>query len=278
MHDTEDLPAATRRVFAELREALDLPFVPTIFKQLAAQPEYLRTVWDDLAPVLRSKEFHAASKALTEQARLLALEGGWPFPDQIAMLASQNLSGPELALFSGISGTFVRAIPQTLLVARLLQRGYGGGQRGRVTDAAAPSAISQLLEFHVPPERSGGLRVWLIYTDIRRRTGAAVVPSVFRMLSPFPGYLAGIWMECKRLLEQPAAVRAVDDISNRSNALIAGLPVHDHRSAVKKIGPETWREIEDTVDTMARVLPQFSLTTTVWHRSFPAFARVASAA
>jgi len=277
IYERDELSPGLQRVLDGTRESLDLPFVPTLFKLLAGTPEYLKLVWDDLGPVLRSKEFHIATKALTEQVRTIVLEGGWRFPDQAEVLATQNLSGTELALFSGISGTFARALPQMLLVARLLQRGYSGGQRGNVTEISPRSALSQLIEFHIPNERQGGLRVWLIYTDVRRRTGAAAMPSVYRMLSAYPGYLASVWLESKRLIEQPAVKDAIDTLGARAGALITGLPVRDHRIAAK-LSPEQWRNIEETVDETTRTLPLFALTTMIWHRSFPAFARIATAA
>lgn len=277
IQETETLGAVARRVVEEARAALDLPFIPTIFEVLAGQPDYLKAVWSDLGAVLCSREFHSAAKALTEQIGLAAIEGGWRFSDQLQLLSEQNLSGTELALFSGIAGTFARELPQSLLVARLLQRGFSGGQRGAVTDGSGSSALSQLIEFHVPPPRSGGLRVWLIYTDIRRHTGVAHVPGVYRMLSPFPGYLASIWLETKRLLAQAEVASAIEALAQRSAALVYGLPVEDHRRIASKVRPEQWRAIEETVDCYVRTLPLFSLMTTVWHRSFPAFARITSA-
>lgn len=278
IYEREEMSPALRRILDEARTSLDLPFVPSIFKILAGQPDYLRAIWDDLAPVLRSKEFHFATKALTEQVRLLAIDGGWRLPDQLEMLASQNLSGTELALFSGITGTFARALPQMVLLTRLLQRGYHGGQRGNVTEVFTPSVFSHLIEFHVPPEKSGGLRVWLIYSDIRRRTGVHTIPSVYRMLSAFPGYLASVWLQTRRLLEQPAIEQAIEIASIRASSLVEGLPVRDHRALTSKIAPAAWRDIEETVDGFARTLPQFAVTTMIWHRSFPASARLVTAA
>jgi hypothetical protein len=278
IYEQEELSPAQRRILDETRAALDLPFIPTLFKVLAGKFEYLRVVWDDLAQVLHSKEFSGATLALAEQVRILAIDGGWRLPDQAQMLAEQNLTGPELALFGGITGTFARAFPQELLVARLLQRGYHGGQRGRVTEAFASSAFSELLEFHIPPEKTGGLRVWLIYTDIRRSTGAAYVPSVYRMLSPFPGYLASVWLEIKRISQLPEVRKAMAVIDSRSNALITGLPVRDHRKFTKRLTHQDWLEIEDTVENYVRTMPQFALTTTVWNRSFPVSTPLAIAA
>jgi hypothetical protein len=60
--------------------------------------------------------------------------------------------------------------------------------------------------------------------------------------------------------------------------LLNGLPVRDHRSMLKDLNPQQWREIEETVDGFARLLPQFVLLTAVWQRSFPSAARLMGAA
>jgi len=56
------------------------------------------------------------------------------------------------------------------------------------------------------------------------------------------------------------------------------MPVKDHRSLLKDFDPAQWREIEETVDGFARLLPQFVLLTSVWQRSFPNAARLIGAA
>ncbi len=276
--EREGVHPGSRRVLEEARAAMDLPFVPSVLEGLAGEPEYLKAAWADLKAVVWSREFHGASKALGEQIGLAALEGGWRFPDQQQLLAEQNLSGAELALFSGIAGTFARELPLSLLLARLLQCGYQGGQAGHSTERTGSAALSRLIEFHVPPPRSGGLRVWLIYTDIRRHTGIEQVPGVYRMMSIFPGYLASIWLETKRLLGEPGMASALDSVAQRSAGLVRGLPVENHRRAAGKLGTEHWRAVEQAVEGYVRTLPMFALMTAVWHRSFPPFARIANAA
>jgi hypothetical protein len=49
-----------------------------------------------------------------------------------------------------------------------------------------------------------------------------------------------------------------------------GLPVGDHRRMAKKVSAKDWREVEETVDGFVRQLPQDSLLTVIWERSFPA--------
>jgi hypothetical protein len=135
-----------------------------------------------------------------------------------------------------------------------------------------------MVRVHVPNEREAGLRVWLIYSDIKKTTGAKSVMSLYRVLSPFPSYLASAWLDSKRLLVDPSFVAAREELNRRARALLAGMPVKDHHTLLKDLDPEQWRDIEETVDGFARLVPEFTLLTAVWQRSFPSASRLIGAA
>jgi Halocarboxylic acid dehydrogenase DehI len=276
--EEHEVPPEIRRMYASIRASFDLPFVPTIFKLAAALPQYLKTVWKDLEGVVYSREFDTAALALQEIAHSAAVSGGWTFSDQPATLAADKFSNADIRVIGGTVGLFARATAQVGLCARLMQRGYTGGQRGRVTRQKQVSALAQMVRIHVPNEREAGLRVWLIYSDIKKVTGAKSVLSLYRVLSPFPSYLASAWLDSKKLLADPSFVSAAEDLNRRARALLTGLPVKDHRAVLKELDPAQWREIEETVDGFARMLPQFVLLTSVWQRSFPNAARLIGAA
>lgn len=268
-YEEHEVGPELRRLYADIRTSLDLPFVPTLFKVLAAQPEYLRTVWSDLSDATRSQEFHAASTALEEFCHSEAVTGGWRFSDQRKQLAAQRFSTSDMEVLTSVVGIFAKGLPQMTLLARLMQLGYSGGQRGRVLSARQASALSRLMTVNVPNERDSGLRTWLIYADIKRTTGAKNVMSAFRAVSPYPGYLASVWYDAKKLIREAAFAHAREEVARRSRALLNGLPVGDHRRMAKKVLAKDWREVEETVDGFVRQLPQDSLLTAIWQRSFP---------
>jgi hypothetical protein len=257
-----------QRIYAEVRASLDLPFVPTVFKLAAGVPDYLKLLWSDLGPVARSKEFHLAAKALSEHVRSQVVRNGWSFADQQRALASERFSRPDIQALAEVPPIFTRTLCQMAIFTRLMQRGYSGGQRGRVGNLKQAAAMSRVFRLQVPNEKDAGLRVWLIYSDIKRTTGTKHVLSLFRLLSHFPGYLAATWMDAKKLMQQPDFEHAKEEIAKRTLGLLAGLPARDHRSS-KRVSAAEWREIEETVDTFARVTPQFALMCAVWQRSFP---------
>jgi hypothetical protein len=277
-YEEHEVPPEIRRTYANIRASFDLPFVPTIFKLAAGIPHYLKVVWKDLESVASSREFESAARALQEIAHSAAISGGWTFSDQPGVLAADKFSNADIRVVGGTVGLFARATAQVGLFARLMQRGYTGGQRGRVTRQKQVSALAQMVRIHVPNEREAGLRVWLIYSDIKKTTGAKNVLSVYRVLSPFPSDLASAWLDSKKLLADPSFIAAAEELNRRTRALLAGLPVKDHRSALREMDPAQWREIEETVDGFARLLPPFVLLTSVWQRSFPSASRLIGAA
>jgi hypothetical protein len=277
-YEEHEVPPEIRRMYGNIRAGFDLPFVPTIFKLSAGIPQYLKMVWKDLADVACSREFETATRALQEIAHSTAVGGGWTFSDQPAVLAADKFSNADIRVVGGIVGLFARATAQVGLFARLMQRGYSGGQKGRVTRQKQVSALAQMLRVHIPNEREAGLRVWLIYSDIKKTTGAKNVLSLYRVLSPFPSYLASAWLDSKKLLAEPSFMAAAEELNRRTRALLAGMPVRDHRAVLKELDPAQWHEIEETVDGFARLLPQFVLLTAVWQRSFPSASRLIGAA
>jgi hypothetical protein len=277
-YEEHEVPPEMRRMYAGIRTGFDLPFVPTVFKLSAGIPQYLKLVWKDLESVVCSREFETAARAFQEIAHSAAISGGWTFSDQPAILAADKFSNADIRVIGGIVGLFARATAQMALFSRLMQRGYSGGQKGRVTKMKQVAAMAQMVRVHVPNEREAGLRVWLIYSDIKKTTGAKSVLSLYRALSPYPSYLASAWMDSKRLLADPSFVSAHEELNRRVRALLAGMPVRDHRALLKDLDAAQWRELEETVDGFARLLPQFTLLTSVWQRSFPNASRLIGAA
>lgn len=267
-----------RRLYADVQSGFDQPFVPTIFKLLPVVPSYFKQMWKDLSQVACSREFQTATQGFQEIAHSAAVQGGWTFSDQPQILAADKFSNADIRVIGGIIGLFSRATAQMALFTRLMQRGYSGGQRGRVSATKQVSAMAQIVNIHVPNEREAGLRVWLIYSDIKRVTGSKHVLSLYRVLSPYPGYLASAWMDSKKLLADSSFIAAREDLNKRARALLTGLPVKDHRALLRDVDANQWREIEDTVDGFARLLPQFALLTAVWSRAFPSASRLIGAA
>lgn len=267
-YESYDAPPEARRIFEQARVAFDIPFVPTVFKVAAGLPEYLHGMWSDLREVAESREFAAAADGLSESMRSAVVSGGWSFSDQERVLAAQKFSAADTQVMAGVAGTFLRAMPRLMLFTRLMQRGYCGGQKGRTSPRRTVSAFSRLVTLHIPNERDASLRAWLIYSEIRRTTGARYVPSLFRAISPYPSYLGALWVDMRRLFADPSFVRVRDEIARRSVALLSGLPVKDHRATISGVSQQDWQEIEQTVDGFARLTPQYALGAFVWRRSF----------
>jgi hypothetical protein len=266
--EEHEVGADIRRIYSEVRTNFDLPFVPTVFKVLAGDPEYLKLLWRDIGPVAASREFRQSASALEEFIRSEAISGGWHFSDQERILAEQKVSLTDMPVLGGVVGLFARALPRMALFTRLIEAGYSGGQPGRISAAKSNPALSRLISLHIPPEKEASLRVWLIYSEIKRNTGSKHVMSMFRALSPFPAYLASSWMDSKRLLKTRDFQVARDRVARRAQSLIIGLPVSDHRALARGLSAQRWRDIENTMEGFVRLQPQFALLAWIWRRSF----------
>ncbi len=269
LYEQHELAPELRRIYDDIRAAFDVPFVPSLFQAAAGVPEYLKAMWHDLGPVARSREFQAAGLAMEEFTRSLTVSDGWHFSDQQRILVEQKFSSDDIESVGGMVCVFARMLPRMLLFTRLVQRGYSGGQPGRVSGSKQVPALSRLVTLHVPNERDASLRVWLLYNDIRKTTGAQHVSSLLRVISPFPGYLASVWLEAKKIMREDSFLLARDRLNKRALGLLSGLPVRDHHAAAKHVTTEQWKEIEEMVDGFARLTPPFALLAAVWHRSFP---------
>jgi len=75
-YEEHEVPPEIRRMYASIRAAFDLPFVPTVFKLSAGIPQYLKVVWKDLESVVCSREFETAARAYQEIAHSAAISGG----------------------------------------------------------------------------------------------------------------------------------------------------------------------------------------------------------
>jgi hypothetical protein len=269
MYEEMEVSADLRRIYADVRASFDIPWVPSAVKLSAGVPPYLHTMWDDLGSVVRSKEFQTSARALEEFIRSLTVSDGWHFSSQDRVLSAQKFSVADIEQLAGMLNLFVRSVPKLVLFARLMQRGYSGGQSGRITQGKQASALARMITLNVPNEKEAGLRTWLLYTDIKKTLNTKTVMSMYRIISPYPGYLASVWGDSKKLFKQPGFIRAKDEVARRSIGLIAGLPVRDHRKLAKNLTPDQWRDIEEMTDSFSRLLPQFALMTAAWQRSFP---------
>src|SRR5512146_742119 len=183
LYEEREVSPDVRRIYDDVRASFDLPFVPSLFKLAAGSPEYLKLLWDDLGPVVRSREFQTGAKALEEFVRSLVVSGGWKLSDQQKQLAAQKFSYNDIEQLGAIVATFARSVVKMLLFTRLAQRGFSGGQPGRVSNGRQASALSRLVTLHVPNESEAGLRTWLIYADIKRTLGTRTVVSLYRVLA-----------------------------------------------------------------------------------------------
>ena len=221
LRGVSEISSEDQRVYAAVRAGLDSPFLPSLFQQLAGAPDYLRAMWRDLEAVVQSREFQAAVKALEEFSQSLMSSGGWSFSDPQRVLSRQKFSAADIAHLGGIAATLARVSVRMALFARLMRTGLFGGQGGRLSPGRQASVLARLITLHVPGEDDAGWRTGLIFSDIKRTLDTRHVPVMYRVLSPFPPYLASVWLDSKKMLADASFAHAYEQVAQRASGLLA---------------------------------------------------------
>lgn len=78
-------PAASRKIFEDIKRTLNMPFLSSCYLNLGQSPEFLKRYWKSLKPVLRTPAYEQHRGAILESALSLAAE----LPEPLQLSASQ---------------------------------------------------------------------------------------------------------------------------------------------------------------------------------------------
>lgn len=180
---------ARGRVAAVYTAVLDqAPFVPSLLKSLAVCPPYLVLAWEQLAPVLPTREMEAEVSELVDAVRDVARPPADPADRQ------------RLAAFVGPLGRMLLAASGLLSAI--------DGELAHLPEARgqAPPGRSRPLPEGLP--KASTLDADVLLTDIRTRLGTPIVNSIWRRLAS-DGRLSTIWQQLAPQVDAilPAAER-----------------------------------------------------------------------
>jgi len=123
-----------------------------------------------------------------------------------------------------------------------MQRGYSGGQKGRVTRLKQVSALAQMVRVHIPKRARSGLRVWLIYSDIKKTTGAKSVLSLVPRAFAISQLSASACSTATHCWPNPRFIKRSGRAEPPCRALLAGMPVrlpcHSERPGSDRSGKD----------------------------------------
>jgi hypothetical protein len=225
-------------LYARLRETLGVPFVPTVFRILAAHEEYLGVAVDALAAIPERQTDAYARRAVGIAARAAAELAPPP-------LAAGEALEPVMALFERYNQANSRGL--------LLLTAMAGGlppARG-VMEPPLPQPTGTLLD------------------DVRACHGGLTVPGVWREFDHgWPRLAARTWLEIRRLALAPRFGGGRAELIEHAAEVIAPGTIPPPADLVTD--EATAAEVERTVAWFARAIPTMVVEIECMRRAFTA--------
>ncbi len=214
----DEASLALAETYARLRLLLDAPFVPTVYRRLAAIDErYLADALDALAPLIGGADARRFAAATCARAAEAAAELDIP-PLRLGSAKREVLA---------IIDRYNAANPRSLLFVTALS---ASAERNATTVAEGASGVMEDVPHSAAPTDTRP-----ILDEIRVLHGDCTVPGMWRELSRFPAVLRQAWAALRHTPGQAAFAQAQADIAMLARAevqcrLAAQLPTAQQRT------------------------------------------------
>lgn len=212
----------TRQIFAELRQSLGLPAVPTLYRAYAAFPEFLELHWQTFRPVLASREFFLLGARLAAESYTRA-HNYFEIPalpwDQAPALTVGALPIPQVLDY------YQYLDPLLLLIAATQMQAFEGprGQTHKALDHAQHSV------FPVAPcllqDSEADPAIQQAWAERRRILDLAFLSDEHRALACWPQFYLEYWSALKTLLRSPLYADCQYRIGESAYSLARELPL-----------------------------------------------------
>ena len=182
--ETGDLVA----IYADLRQFCAVPYVSSLQRHVATMPGCLEYAWAICRPVFASGQLQRRAWGLAQTV------GDRPFPPlTLASLTLMGVNSTDLNAIRNIYANFVRVAPLNLLFAGLVEALLKGAEPGNqlMTEPSWSPPLMLDTMPPMPPVESLDTSVQAIMMQLATRLGGQpFVPGMYRLLAPWPAYLA----------------------------------------------------------------------------------------
>lgn len=214
---------ATAEIYSEIKDALGIPYVPTMVQVFASSPEFLQLFWERAQPVTNTREFFAAAERLRAEA-YTRMHNYFNVPDLHARLDAMQFSpGAQVEVKSAVelyqysnplllelSATLVEAFEHPEARAR-----QGSGPAVHPFNAERPVLVE---ERNAPP----GTR--RIYEEIKRTLGTQFLNTSYIHFGRWPDFLQEYWEAVKPVIATPLFEQNARALRDSALALAGELP------------------------------------------------------
>jgi len=195
----EEADDATRRVFADIKSTLGLPFLKLFYPALAVYPAFLRLHWDAVRPIAGSRELFTAAGCLRAEAYTRA-HNYFRMPD----LSAHGKLGPDAIDISAVADFYHYLEPLLLLLA-CYQMQAMEGVAGLTGDHPTPQTAPPMP--HPPScsvdERSASPALKKQFEDIRRLLCVPFINPEYCAFACRPDFFKAYWDALKQMIASP---------------------------------------------------------------------------
>jgi halocarboxylic acid dehydrogenase DehI len=130
--DEEVAPAPTRKVYDEIKRTLGTPFLNTCFLNFGRWPDFLKTYWDCLKPILKTPLYEQHRLAMRESALTFATELPEPLQLSPAQMEDAGVPVDDVNAVVQMTDLFLNLLSKQVLNMAFAKIGLEDGIRSRL--------------------------------------------------------------------------------------------------------------------------------------------------
>ena len=243
----------TRRLLAEIRQALGLPALTVFYPALAAYPQFLQLHWKVTGPVLSTGNFFACGDRLRADGYTRA-HNYLRIPDLCARLEESSLSAAARRELASTLDLFHYCNPLLLLLFAAQIQALEGpiGESEEIVRRPPLPIFSERPLFII--EENASVQVRRRYDEIRRVLDLPYVNPEFEAMARYPDFLQLYWELLKTFVRSPVYQQAEYGIRDSAWQLARELPGPLELSVDQLL--EAGMKEED-ISSVARILDLF---------------------
>ena len=243
-------------IYDEIRRLWAVPYVSSLQRHLATRPGWLEWTWTALRPAFAGGVAQAAAWRAAEGLTVPQLA-----PISRHALRVWGVDGDGEAAIRAACASFVRVSPVNLMLSGLLRRLLRGDQpRGAATNMRgwAPPAPLGPLPALVDPAALPPAQQAVLATLGTMVGEQPFVPGLYRMLAPWPTFLAHVATVLRPHLEdaatRAACQRLLDAVDAEIPAVFAALPTPPATPPMPPAGE--FADVLAALDTYRKTSPE----------------------
>lgn len=133
-------PAGTRKIYDDMRRALELPLLNMDYRALGRWPDFLKNYWETLSAIVETPVYRESREGVAETALQLAKEIPRPIELTVEKLQDSGLSDEHVAELVRMTQMFVKMFSGLVLNMAVAKIGLDGGSNA-VSSKAEPQRV-----------------------------------------------------------------------------------------------------------------------------------------